>query len=134
MTVVVGYVPTPQGESAVAHAVTQAQSLRLRLVVVNSSRGDSAVDPGYAQDRDIARLREILNSRGMDGKYEFVQHVRGEDAAEEVLTAAQEYDAKLIVIGIRRRSPVSKFILGSTAQRILMEANCPVLAVKPLRQ
>ena len=39
-------------------------------------------------------------------------------------------DAELIVIGMRHRTAVGKFLMGSTAQRILLDAPCPVLAVK----
>jgi nucleotide-binding universal stress UspA family protein len=59
-----------------------------------------------------------------------LQPVRGHDAANEVLEAADDHGAELIVIGLRRRTPVGKLIMGSTAQRILLEASCPVLAVK----
>ncbi|WP_166852345.1 universal stress protein [Isoptericola sp. BMS4] len=55
------------------------------------------------------------------------------DLAEDLVRAAHEASAALIVIGLRRRSPVGKLILGSGAQRILLEAPCPVLAVKPSR-
>ncbi|MBC7307670.1 MAG: universal stress protein, partial [Dietzia sp.] len=44
--------------------------------------------------------------------------------------AAHELGADMIVIGLRRRSPTGKLLFGSNAQRILLEANCPVLAVK----
>jgi nucleotide-binding universal stress UspA family protein len=131
MTIVVGYIPTPEGEAALAHAVGEAQKRRTRLVVVNSSRGDALVDPRYALDDQVDRLRSSLQEAGVD--HDVVQSVRGRDAAEELIDAVEEHRAELVVIGLRRRTAVGKLIMGSTAQRILLDSPCPVLAVKASR-
>jgi nucleotide-binding universal stress UspA family protein len=52
------------------------------------------------------------------------------DPADDLIQVAKDVDADFIVIGLRRRTPVGKLILGSNAQRILLDAPCPVLAVK----
>ena len=56
MSVVVGYVPTREGESALEHAVAEARSRGTRLVVVNTSRGDALVDQRYADDEQLSAL------------------------------------------------------------------------------
>ena len=55
-----------------------------------------------------------------------------DDLAQEILDLAREHDVSRIVIGLRHRSQVGKFIMGSHAQRILLQADRPVLAVKEL--
>ena len=62
--------------------------------------------------------------------HEVRQLVRGMDPADDLVNVAQDVEADIIVIGLRRRSPVGKLILGSNAQKILLDATCPVLAVK----
>ena len=128
MSVVVGYVPTREGETALDHAVGEARSRGARLVVVNTSRGDALVDERYVDDEQLGRLRDRLAQDGVP--HDVVHATRGRDASEEILAVAEERRAQLVVIGLRRRSPVGKLLLGSTAQRVLLDAPCPVLAVK----
>jgi nucleotide-binding universal stress UspA family protein len=128
MTIVVGYVPTPEGEAALTAAIAEAQLREQPLHVVNSSRGDSLTDSRFASESALDLVRARLDGAGV--VYEIDQQVRGHEASDEVVEAADRVKASLIVIGLRRRTPTGKLITGSQAQRILLDANCPVLAVK----
>ena len=70
----------------------------------------------------------MLLERGLE--VEVLEFARGEDPASDILEVATQREAELVVIGLRRRSPVGKFMLGSNSQAILLSAECPVLAVK----
>jgi nucleotide-binding universal stress UspA family protein len=128
MTIVVGYVPTPEGEAALNAAITEAQLREEPLHVVNSSRGDSISDARYASEDTLGEVRARLDASGVP--YEVKQFVRGHEASEELVDEADRLKASLIVIGIRRRTATGKLLTGSQAQRTLLDANCPVLAVK----
>lgn len=129
-TVVVGYVPKPEGEAALSTAIDEARLRKAKLVVVNSSRGGNDLDANTAiqTDRDMETVRKKLEGAGVE--FDVRQLVRGFEPAEDLISIAEANDAELIVIGLRRRSPVGKLILGSNAQRVLLDAHCPVLAVK----
>ena len=129
MTIVVGYIPTPEGQVALEHAIAQARKDDALLVVVNSTRGESVGDPHLLSDEQVDSVEQQLGEAGVE--HLLVRPSRGRSAADEVLAAADEHRADLVVIGLRRRTPVGKLILGSNSQRILLEATCPVLAVKP---
>ncbi len=123
-TVVVGYVPKPEGEAAVDAAIVEARRRDAELVVVNARR--ESAEPELEPDLDGVRTR--LTESGV--KFDLRELVRGMDASEDLIGVAEEAAAELIVIGLRRRTPVGKLILGSNAQRVLLDAPCPVLAVK----
>ena len=128
MPIVVGYVPSPAGRAALSSAIDEARRRSARLVVLNASRGDSLVDRRHSSAEDWDAVRQELESSGVE--FEVSQQVEATDPGEQVLEVARQTNAELIVIGLRRRTPVGKLVMGSQAQTILLEADCPVLAVK----
>ena len=128
--VVIGYVSTPEGYAALRHARREAALRAAKLVVVNSERGgrDGNAERAVQTERELEEVRHELEAEGLDHD---VRHLaRGNDPAEDLLAVADEVGAELVVIGLRRRTPVGKLIMGSNAQRILLDAHCAVLAVK----
>ena len=130
MSIIVGYIPTREGRAALRAARAEALLRDSKLVVVNSHRGGRDFDAEEAQrfEEELGRVQRDLDEAGVE--HEVRALVRGNEPAEDLVEVAQESEASLIVIGLRRRTPIGKLILGSNAQRILLEATCPVLAVK----
>ena len=120
MTIVVAYADTPPGRAAVDAAVTESAREKEHVVLVPAVRGDTP--PTLDQ----------LEQQWPDAQGRFVVE-RGDlgDPSDAVVQVAQRLDARLVVLGLRARTPVGKLVFGSTAQRIILDATCPVLAVKP---
>jgi nucleotide-binding universal stress UspA family protein len=123
--VVVAYTPAPEGDAALEHAVSEAQLRAARLVVV--SRGPR-LHERHHEGVDRAALDRTLQDAGIE--YSIHQPTGDYDYAEEVLEATRNNAAILVVIGIKHRTPVGKLLVASTAQRVLLDAPCPVTAVK----
>ncbi len=128
MTVLVAYVPRPEGQAALDKGIEVAKRRNERLVVVNASPGGSKEDPSLADVQDYERVQQVLNDSGLDT--ELKQFVRGKNAVEEIEGLVETLGASLLIIGLRKRSPVGKLIMGSVAQELLLSVSCPVLAVK----
>jgi nucleotide-binding universal stress UspA family protein len=130
VAVVVGYVPTKEGRAALRRASEESVLRRTKLIVINSSRGGKDFDANEARrfEATLLAVQGQLDEVGVE--HEVRQLVRGNEPAEDLIEVAHEVNADFIVIGLRKRTPVGKLILGSNAQRILLDASCPVLAVK----
>lgn len=128
MSIVVAYSADRYGAAALEHAADLARKDGTRLVVVNATLGGKLVDSRFAQDAEIVAMHDRLAAEGLDV---VVRHEMVDDVADAVVAVADEERATLVVVGIRHRTPVGKLLLGSVAQRIILEAHCPVLAVKP---
>ncbi len=127
--VVVGYIDTAEGRAALQRAVAEARLRSAPLIVVSSQRGRD--EPEHAPAEDDSELDGIRSGIEAAGVAVTVRRVaRGQDPASDLVSIADELAAELIVIGLRRRSPVGKLVMGSNSQQVLLEANCAVLAVK----
>lgn len=138
MTVLVGYTSSAQAQRALRRAAEEAalRDVHLHIVsIVQHEEGDSPtqVHSEYESSEklqdELEQLAERLTRDGLSCDVEVVHSVR-RDIAQDLLDAAKAVRAELIVIGMRRRSPVGKLVMGSVAQDILLRADCPVLAVK----
>lgn len=128
MTILVGYVTRSRGRAALDKAIEIASLSGEELLVVNSSTGEAAVDADYASEEEMVAVLEKIRAAGLTGSIE--HSVTGKRGADVILDLADTVHPSMIVIGIRRRSPTGKVLFGSNSQDVLLNADCPVLAVK----
>jgi nucleotide-binding universal stress UspA family protein len=128
MTILVAYVARPEGQAALEKGMEIAKRRNERLMVVNASPGGAKEDASMIDAQEVERIEKLLRSAGLDA--EFKQFVRGKSAVEEIEAMVESLQVSLLIIGLRKRSPVGKLIMGSVAQELLLSVSCPVLAVK----
>jgi len=75
----------------------------------------------------IKRGESIINLRGLRSRGEVR---RGRVAGEEIIRAAKDWDAYIIVMGIRSQIRMAQEILGRTSDLILRRAPCDVIVIK----
>lgn len=123
--IIVGFIRTAEGRAALDRAIEEARLRGESLLVVHSLKDD--LDEIRAYQDELEAVEEKLAASGVE--HEIKQYVRGNTPAEDLVQAADEEGADLVVIGIRRRSPVGKLLLGSNAQHVMLHSPAPVLAV-----
>ena len=122
MTILVAYAPAPEGREALKAGMAEARLRGDDLLVVNVGRGHHELEP-----EEIRDLEAQLAEKGLRLTVESSVLA---DPGDAVVQIAQDREATMIVVGLRHRSMVGKLILGSTVQRILLDATCPVLSVR----
>lgn len=115
MTIVVAVPESAEGAVALAAAVAEAVRLDSDLVAVNLG-----LTPLDASAIDFDGALTVVERTGREDR----------DPADAVLAAIDEHGGQRLVIGVRRRSRVSKAVLGSVSQRLILQSPVPVLAVK----
>jgi nucleotide-binding universal stress UspA family protein len=129
MSILVGYVPTREGAVALRHAAQEAKLRSTSLIVVNVAIGTDFADVTFADEKQLDDVSQRLTTEGIE---HVIKQITGAtNVAGEILALADSENVELIVVGLRRSSPVQIALLGSNAQRIILTAPCPVLSVRP---
>ncbi|MFI8527355.1 universal stress protein [Promicromonospora sukumoe] len=112
------------------------------LVVASATtEGRAALLEGVAEARRRATTLQWCNvgPTPVDGAAELLAGAEAsevtrdphQDPIDAVLDVVAAGDVEVLVVGARRRSPLGKFVLGSMAQRLILDSPVPVLTVKP---
>ena len=127
MTIVAGYSPSGQGRAALSAAIAQALRADEDLVVASHLYNDPESGPAVASQQAV-----LEECRALSPELPPVSVRQGDqrDVGAFLLDVAGEVDASLVVIGLRRKSPIGKLNLGASARRVVLGSACPVLAVK----
>jgi len=129
MTILIGFVPTAAGEAALAAGLSEAVRSGEDVVILNSPRRGATVDADLIGEDVAEDLLARASAQGVVARVDHAEH--GSDIVDTFEALVDRTNARLVVLGLRRRSPVGKLVLGSDAQRLLLELEVPVLAVKP---
>lgn len=119
------------------YACALAASWQIPLTVMTVLEFPPGMNPDYAVNKEYltdrmheasTRLAEFKDRIGMRGIVATTRIARG-IPSEEVIAAAQAEEADLLVVGTTGKSGLAHVLLGSTAERVIRSAPCPVLAV-----
>ena len=142
--VVVAYDFSPLGRFVLDRAITMAARAPFHVLhfvtVIDPHHGISPVPPeGQIDYRYTDRVRdhmstaiaEALRAAAVPPGIHFFLHTRIGKASDEILGLATEVGADMIFIGTHGHTGLDRLLMGSVAERVVREAGCPVIVVRP---
>lgn len=142
-------IPTDGSEAAsmaIDHGIEIARRAGARVHAVNIvDAGSVTLTPGYSAPPELAerfeaegeRATEEIATRAADVDLDATTSVYEGLPARDLLDYADENGIDLITMGTTGRTGLNRYLLGSTAERVIRHADMPVLAVnarKDVRQ
>jgi nucleotide-binding universal stress UspA family protein len=136
--VVVAFDFSPSAEYALARAIdvaARAPQHVLHVTAVLDERagmlhGVTYQDADHVQCQVRERVTAALAGRVAASEVHVFVHARIGKPAEEILRLAAEVGADLIFIGSHGKVGLERLLLGSTCERVVREAHCPVMVAR----
>jgi nucleotide-binding universal stress UspA family protein len=130
MKILVGYDGSKVSEDAVQLARKHGQAFKADVHLITSlEQGpDLKKDDIDKAESKLEKLKTPFKADGIPCETQAVVSVQS--TGEDLVRFVKDNDIDEIIIGVRRRSKVGKLVFGSTAQYVILEAPCTVVAVK----
>ena len=130
MKILVAYHGANVGNEMLKLAVKHAKSFAGEVLLMTSLEGDDKtnLEEINEAESDLHNASEALDKEGVSNETHLI--VKGHTPGEDVVSFAEEHGCSEIIIGVKSRSKVGKFLFGSTAQYVILNAHCPVVSVK----
>ena len=127
MTIVVWYAPSTLGRAALRAGIRYAERTGSPLLVAAHQHAVPGSGGAAATEEEV---RAELEEQGADLEGVTIRRGPDREIGEFLLATIEDVQAELVVIGLRRKSPIGKLNLGASARRVVLGAPCPVLTVK----
>jgi nucleotide-binding universal stress UspA family protein len=130
MKILVGYDGTNSAKEALILAKSHAKAFGASVEVVTSmQKGTESARKDIEQaERGLAYAKSLFEEDGIACNTHLL--IRGLTAGEDLVKFADENRIDQIVVGVKRKSKVGKLLMGSSAQYVILQAQCPVVTVK----
>lgn len=130
MKILLGYDGSGVSENILDLAYKHAKAFKASIYIMTSMKQGPELKK-EAIDKTESKLEKIKTSfKADDIPCESQASVSFQSPGEHLVEFAKNNDIDEIIIGVRKKSKVGKLVFGSTAQYVILEAPCPVLAVK----
>jgi nucleotide-binding universal stress UspA family protein len=132
--ILVGYDPKSTDRSPVAFALRAARFTGAPMIVASVGSGAEFESGGGGVEEDVfpvaaGALQELQRDLDAEGVTVECVELKGSSAARALHEAAEERDAGLLVVGSTNRGAVGRVLVGSTAERLMRGAPCPIAIV-----
>ena len=125
-------------DRAMGYALALAGAWKAELSVMTVLELYPGMDPDYAVNKkyldhlrgEATRRFETVQSRAKSAGQVITTRVEVGIPSQAVKTVADTTGADLLVVGTHGRTGLDHVLIGSTAERVVRTAPCPVLAVK----
>ncbi len=130
MKIMVGYRGIETDKRLLDRAARQAKAFDGTVVLVTSMRGgeDVILKEFTRAEKELEKGKDFFERQGIGIEIKLLE--RGLFVGEDLVKFSKEANVDEIIIGVKNRSKVGKLIFGSTAQFIILKAECPVVSIK----